>query len=233
MPTARTCELAPGRLFPSEDFGNGWQMSAQADVGYQCEPRKFLPHLEDYESVEVKIDGPHGMLVDPTTLGLPEAIAAKFTPLDTSHCPSLGCCITHAELAVLRDVLREAHLDPSAGIPPGRIGWANQTVWLAADGELATNVETYGLEEAIAPQGDFGEGVRLAECHGDAEAEVEIAFEVEDGAVILDLRNPSDRRQWQDHGREGVDGIFDPGVGLVVFNLECVSRDQYTSGYRR
>lgn len=76
--TRRTHPEAPGRLFPSEEFGGGWSLSAQGDaVGYRCRPAARLDSLESYEAVEVVLYSPDGLL-DPSAIGLPEDVAAKF-----------------------------------------------------------------------------------------------------------------------------------------------------------
>lgn len=74
--TDRTFE---GRLFPAEDFGQGWSLSLQGDkAGYACAPRERLEHLEDYDQLEGVIYGPGDAPVSIADLGLPARTAAKF-----------------------------------------------------------------------------------------------------------------------------------------------------------
>lgn len=74
--TGRTLEE---RLFPAEDFGQGWSLSLQGDkAGYACVPRERLEHLEDYEQLEGVIYGPGDAPVSIADLGLPARTAKKF-----------------------------------------------------------------------------------------------------------------------------------------------------------
>jgi hypothetical protein len=232
-----------GRLFPAEEIGD-WLLSAQADVGYQCSPVAFLPRLEDYDDVEVKIDGPHGLPVDPTTLGLPEGIADKFTPL-SEGAPSLGCHVTLAELDVIRRALLFAGMNPNAGVPRGRFGWPGRTVWHGAAAEDAEAIAETGIDMGASGGGYFGHAFYVADepglawsnyadFSGDEEGGAVVSFDIEEGARILDLRNPVDSEEWMQSGltaklgnpniaahavRAGIDGVYDRSVGgLAIYN---------------
>lgn len=240
-------DIAYGRLFPAEAIGR-WLLSAQADVGYHCDPRTFLPRLEDYNDVEVKIDGPHGLPVDPTTIGLPAAIAAKFTPL-SDGVPSLGLHITQAELAVLRHTLLFAEMNPNAGIPRGRFGWPGRIVWHGTAVDDAQAIIETGVDIGVSDGGYFGHAFYVtddpglarsnyADFSGDEQGGAIVSFGIVDGARILDLRNPIDSDEWMRSGltdmignphiaaravRAGIDGVYDRSMtGLAVYNADVL-----------
>lgn len=106
MPTYRACPLAQGRLFPKEEFGNGWGLSAQADAaGYACRPAAKFETLEEYLSVEVVIYGPQG-LVYPLAIGLTPHIASAFEvtrDAETGEIDyAIGAFISQDDLNIIR-----------------------------------------------------------------------------------------------------------------------------------
>ncbi|WP_315922821.1 hypothetical protein [Mesorhizobium sp. SP-1A] len=116
--TSRTLEN--GRLFPPMIWDHGWSLSIQADkAGYQCSPKKRLDTLEEYETVEVKIDGPHGTTVDPYTMQMPDDVKAKFPVLEIGDGPSIGGNLTWEDVECVKNAILYASLSPNDGAPDG------------------------------------------------------------------------------------------------------------------
>jgi len=251
MPTTRSQPEAEGRLFPAEEIA-GWQISAQADyAGYSCKPRETLPHLEDYEEVEVKLGAPHGLPVDPTTLGLPPEIVAKFRRLSDDDGLHLGHNITQAELRQIRiAVMRAAARDPHAGVPRGIYGWQHQHVFHATSSENGKAILEIGIDQACWHDGPSGRAfyvgaddmtARMLQSRfsDDVAATAVAKFAIKLSGRILDLRNAEDRAAFKASGldqrqddpaisahaiRQGIDGIFDPRQGsLAIFNPTVLS----------
>ena len=245
MSTYRTMAEAPGRLFPARTWDAGWSLSLQADAaGYACAPRRRLDRLEDYAEVEALISGPFPQPVDPTTLGLPEAVAARFTPLEPGGGPALGLNLTWAEVGALIAAIDRACLSPNAGVPPGRIGWAGRDVYHGTDAGSARDILENGVRLDASHKGYLGQGFYVAEEAGLARSNYAefsdegggsvLALTITDGARILDLRNAEDAKIWTGSGlagrvsedgfarlarRAGVDGAYDRSVGgLAIYN---------------
>ena len=125
----KTTREIDGRLFREIEAGP-FTISSQAGRGYQSNPAEDLPHLEDYEAVEVAVFCPgRREPVDPTTLGLPEDLANRFPALTDGYAPSIAGFVPRGDLPRLREALiRAAMASPNAGYPPGRIGWAGRIV---------------------------------------------------------------------------------------------------------
>ncbi|MDW9478828.1 hypothetical protein GOB57_09005 [Sinorhizobium meliloti] len=249
--TARTLE--DGRLFPAMTWDHGWLLSLQADsAGYQCSPKKRLPTLEDYETVEAMIDGPHGTVVDPHTLGLPPEVAAKFQPLEIGGGPSLGARLTWTDVEAVVHAIRMASRYPNNGVPRGAVGWAGRTVFHGTSGEHADDILHNGI---VAGRGDgyFGKAFYAAEHEdlaksnyadfsGDEGGGAVIEVTIQEGARILDMRNADDARELentglmahlgaQDFDRRaralGIDGIYDRSVGgVAIYNARIVSEPE-------
>lgn len=244
MPTCRTEEN--GRLFPLETFGNGWSLSAQADIGYRCLPQQRLPTLEQYDTVEVILRGPEDWPVDPTTLGLPDGLLAKFSAVE-AHCPAIGAHVTQAELAILRRTLMAVMMTtPNAGVPRGAIVWANRTVWHGGSLEAAEDIIANGIDMSRSSGGYFGHAFYVADtcdlarsnyadfAGDDDEPGAVVQFEIIDGAAILDMRNTADQQDWDASGlnawlgrpdfamrarRCGIAGVYDRSVGgLAIYD---------------
>lgn len=245
MDTFRTMSEAPGRLFPARVWDAGWSLSLQADAaGYACAPRRRLDRLEDYAEVEALIAGPFPQPVDPDALGLPEPVAAKFTPLEPGGGPALGLNLTWAEVGAVIRAIDRACLSPNAGVPPGRIGWAGRQVYHGTDAGSARDILENGVRLDASHKGYLGQGFYVAEEAGLARSNYAefsdegggsvLALTIADGARILDLRNEGDAKIWAGSGlagrvpedgfariarRAGVDGVYDRSVGgLAIYN---------------
>jgi hypothetical protein len=145
-----------GRLFPAQEWDTGWQLSLQADkAGYQCAPKDHRDHLEEYDEVEAVIYGPEGMLTDPATLGLPQDLVDKFTPLE-AHTPAIGCNLTWKDVDTLVGALNQAGMSPNAGVPRGILGWAGAELWHGTDSESARDIEAHGIRMEASGRGYFG-----------------------------------------------------------------------------
>lgn len=245
MATRRTID---DRLFEPEYFSGGWSISIQADyAGYQCSPQRRLDTLEQYDAVEVVIYGPEHWAVDPTTMGLPENIAQKFTEVDVG-CPSIGCHITHEELAVIRDVISKVMMHPNAGVPRGNVVWQGADVWHGTGAAAAEDIRDNGIDMSQSNKGYFGQAFYVADNRNLAQsnyadfAEEEgieepgrvVYLYIDDASRILDLRNPVDAEIWSTSGlaskcgqdgfagiavKAGIDGVYDRSVGgLAIYN---------------
>jgi hypothetical protein len=245
MATYRTCEHAPGRLFPSMEWDHGWQLSLQADLsGYGCSPQERFPTLEEYDSVEGKLDGPFGMVVDPATLGLPPSVLAKFTPVGPNM-PAIGRELTWDDVKALENAILRASLNPNAGVPRGVVGWAGRDVFHGCSRESALDILEHGVLMDRSSKGYFGQAYYLAEdedlalsnyaaMEDEGEGSAVLRHEIVEGARILDLRNGEDYAEWQATGladrvgvdgfaalarRKGVAGVYDRSVGgLAIFD---------------
>lgn len=256
MSTFRTMSGAPGRLFPPRTWDTGWALSLQADAaGYACAPRRRLDRLEDYTEVEAMISGPFPQPVDPATLGLPEAVLAKFTRLEPGGGPALGLNLTQDEVGGLVAAIDRACLSPNAGVPPGRIGWSGRDVYHGTDAGSARDILVNGVRLDASHKGYLGQGFYVAEEAGLARSNYAefsdegggsvLAMTIADGARILDLRNAEDAKIWTRLGlsdrvgedgfarlarRFGVDGVYDRAVGgLAIYNpsvLEAIRPDR-------
>lgn len=246
MSTYRTMAEAPGRLFPARSWGAGWSLSLQADAaGYACAPKRRLDRLEDYARVEAKIDGPFPQPVDPSTLGLPAEVAAKFTPLEPGSVVSLGLNLTWEEVRAVKTAIDLACQSPNAGLPPGRVGWAGRDVYHGTDAVSAQDILENGVNLDLSHKGYLGQGFYVAEEEGLARSNYAefadeggagsvLAMTISEGARILDLRNTGDAKIWTVSGiagrvsedgfariarRAGVDGVYDRSVGgLAIYN---------------
>lgn len=240
--TTRTIE---GRLFPSITWDHGWSLSIQADKGgYACSPKLRLDNLEDYETVEVKIDGPFPQAVDVSTLELPDEIVAKFASIE-GGAPCIGHNLNWDEVEKLKTAIVRASLRPNAGIPRGYIGWSGVDVYHGTSVEYAEDIEQNGIAVWKSGGGYFGHAFYVAEerelavsnyaeFSGDDEGGAVLTFIIEEDARILDLRNEIDSQIWQDSGLNadlgnpnlphrarnlGIDGVYDRSVGgLAIFN---------------
>lgn len=245
MSTYRTMAEAPGRLFPARTWDAGWSLSIQADVaGYACAPRRRLERLEDYEEVEVMLSGPFDQPVDPTEIGLPERVAAKFTPLEPDSVVSLGLNLTWAEVRAVEGAIDLACQNPNAGVPQGRVGWAGREVFHGTDETSARDILENGVNLDASQKGYLGQGFYVAEEEGLARSNYAefaeegggcvLAMTISEEARILDLRNMKDAKIWTGSGlaghvsedgfarlarRAGVDGVYDRSVGgLAIYN---------------
>jgi len=246
MPTFRTHEEAPGRLFPSLTWDNGWSLSLQADAaGYACTPRARLETLEDYEAVEGVIYGPFAQCVDPRMLGLPRRVVAKFTPLEDGFSPAIGQNLTRSDIEAITACLILAGMNPNAGVPRGAIGWAGRDIWHGTSEEAAEDILENGIDMAASARGYFGEAFYAADERALASSNYAgfsedegpgavLAMTIAPGARILDLRNSADFTAWNASGlparlgerglarlarRAGVDGVYDRSVGgLAIYN---------------
>lgn len=246
--TTRTEE--GGRLFPPMTWDHGWLLSLQADsAGYQCSPKARLDVLEDYETVEAKIEGPHGTVVDPHTMELPPRVAAKFPHLRVGGGPSLGAELTWSDVEAVVHAIRMAGQHPNSGVPRGVVGWAGRTVFHGTADEHATDILDNGV---VAGRGDgyFGRAFyaaedgalaksNYAEFSGDETGGTVLEVTIEEGARILDLRNDEDYQAWNASGlpnflgspdfdrrarRCGIDGVYDRSVGgLAIYNVAAIS----------
>lgn len=255
MSTFRTVKDALGRLFPAQEWDAGWSLSLQADgAGYACAPRRRLDRLEDYAQVEAMISGPIAQPVDPSTLGLPDEVAAKFTPLEPGDVVALGCHLTWSDIAELRSAIDRACLNPNAGVPPGRIGWAGRDVFHGTDEASAQDILDHGVNLDASQKGYLGQGFYVADeadlaRSNYAEFSEEgvgavLTMTISEGARVLDLRHTGDAKIWTETGlaahvsrdgfariarRAGVDGVYDRSVGgLAIYNpgvLEGVRLD--------
>lgn len=246
--TERTHDGAPGRLFPPITWDAGWSLSLQADkAGYACHPRALLAALEDYEAVEAVIHGPFAGPVDPTALGLPAELAAKFSPLEPGDVISIGSLLTRDDIACLRAAIDAACLNPNAGVPKGEIGWEGRQVFHGTSVDAAEDILANGIQMGSSSGGYFGEGFYVADEEALARESYAdfsdgpgavLAFSIESGARILDLRNMDDARRWSTSGltdsigrpgfsgfarRAGIDGVYDRSMGgLAIFNARAL-----------
>lgn len=245
--TARTYDLAPGRLFAPLVWDTGWSLSLQADhAGYACAPRARLAHLEAYREVEAMIAGPFPEPVDPATLGLPANLAAKFTPPEPG-CPALGKNITWEEVEAIKQAIVQASLFPNAGIPRGRIGWPGRRLWHGTTQDAAKDILSYGISLGASTGGTFGHAFYAADTP-DLARKVYAAAAEEPGAVlmmsirddarVLDLRNSEDAALWTasrlasrlgapDLPRwaraAGIDAVHDRAIGgLAIYNPDIL-----------
>jgi hypothetical protein len=244
MPTTRTLE--DGRLFPPLTWDHGWTLSLQADkAGYACSPRERLPHLEDYDSVEARLEGPFPHPVDPATLGLPEAVLAKFSPLEGNGA-SLGSFLTRDDVEAVKAAILQASLNPNAGVPRGRFGWSGRTVYHGTSVSGAEAIRVGGVDMAASSGGYFGHGFYVTDdldlalsnyagFNDEDDAGAVVEFVLADDAPILDLRNAEDAKAWTDSGLDGflgrrelparargngIAGVYDRSMGgLVVFDV--------------
>jgi hypothetical protein len=247
--TKRTEE--DGRLFPSIKWDHGWSLSIQADkYGYQCSPKRKLDTLEDYETVEVKIDGPHGTYVDPHTMQLLPHVLDKFPKLTSDSGPSIGGNLTWDDVDVVKQAILLASLSPNDGVPSGAIGWSCREVYHGTSNENAEDILNYGIKPSIGT-GYFGrafyvaDDVELAisnyaEFSDDENGGAVIVTTIKEGALILDLRNHKDNQKWIESGlvsiigrddfdlqarKRGIDGVYDRSVGgLAIFNAAILTK---------
>lgn len=241
-------------------WDHGWMLSIQADkAGYQCSPKKRLETLEEYDTVEVKIDGPHGMVVDPHTMEFPIEVAAKFPHLETGGGPSIGGNLTWTDVEAVIDAIRKASFRPNAGVPRGIVGWAGRTVYHGTsmeDGEaiMANGIDVrhgdgyFGRAFYVAEERELAAS-NYAEFSGDEDGGAILEVMIEEGARILDLRNEEDSTTWINSGlvellgtpdfdqkarRKGIDGIYDRSVGgLAIYNASVVSEPHMASARER
>jgi len=245
MNTFRTMNEAPGRLFPPRVWDTGWSLSLQADkAGYACSPRRRFDRLEDYDTVEAMISGPFAQPVDVFTLGLPEDVAAKFTPLTDGWSVPLGLNLTRDDVAAIHAAIDLACLNPNAGIPRGVVGWPGRDVFHGTGSEAANDILTNGVDMSVCGKGYLGQGFYVAEeadlawsNYADFSDEGEgavLAMTIRASARILDLRNATDAKNWTDSGlerrvgqdgfaalarRAGIDGVYDRSVGgIAIYN---------------
>lgn len=237
------------RLFPAKTWDHGWSLSLQGDKhGYRCEPGEHLQFLEDYASLEVVIYGPFGMEVDPTTMGIPEHVVAKFTPLE-GHGPSLGCRLTWSDIAEVEAAILKASLNPNAGVPRGVIGWIWKEVFHGTSVEGADRIMEIGIDLSASAGGYFGEAFYVADDENLARSNyadfaeddvpgVVLKFSINEGAKILDLRNAADNEEWINSGllpdmgkrgfarmatAKGVAGVYDRSVGgLAIYDRNAL-----------
>lgn len=237
-------------------WDHGWLMSIQADkAGYQCSPKERLDALEDYETVEAKIDGPHGTVVDPHTMDLPAEVAAKFPHLTVGGGPSIGGNLTWSDIEAVAHAIRMASRYLNNGVPSGSIGWAGRTVYHGTTGENADDIIDNGI---VAARGDgyFGRAFyaaedealatsNYAEFSGDASGGTVIEVTIEEGARIFDMRNADDAAALDKSGLMrhlgsadfdrraralGIDGIYDRSVGgVAIYNPGRLSEPMISS----
>lgn len=234
-----------GRLFPPMEWDHGWSLSIQADKhGYQCSPKRKLDALEEYDTVEVKIDGPHDTYVDPHTMQIPPYVLEKFPKLTVGNGPSIGANLTWDDVEAVKRAILLASLSPNDGVPNGTVGWASRDVFHGTSNESADDILNHGINPS-AGTGYFGrafyvaDDVELAisnyaEFSGDEDGGTVIATTIQEGAFILDLRNEADNQKWIESGlpsiigrndfdlqarKRGIDGVYDRSVGgLAIFN---------------
>ncbi|MCE6959583.1 hypothetical protein LAZ40_11000 [Cereibacter sphaeroides] len=246
MVTLRTCEGAEGRLFPPLTWDAGWSLSLQADAaGYACTPRKSYASLEEYETVEGVITGPFPQPVDPAALNLPPKVAEKFTPLDAASGPSIGRFLTRGDVEILRLAIDQACLNPNAGVPCGRIGWAGRDLWHGTSRASAQDILESGVDLSRCEKGYFGKAFYMADEPGLARSSYAgfsedgadgavVAATLSDEARILDLRNAIDAETWTRSGladrlgddglpflarQKGIDGVYDRSFGgVAIYN---------------
>lgn len=242
--TRRTVE---SRLFPAWETDMGWSLSAQADrAGYACSPRERLDRLEDYRTVEVAIFKEGLRVVDPAGLDLPAGILAKFEPPGAGG-PAIGAHLTGEEVAEVRQALLRAGMSPNAGVPRGSLGWEGATLWHGTDRDSAEDISANGIRMEASSRGYFGPAFYAADDRSLAVSNYADAFDEEPGAVIriefnegariLDLRNPSDAEEWapwsgrvSDPGfdrlmrRAGIDAVYDRSMGgLAIYRADAVT----------
>jgi hypothetical protein len=197
MPTERTIE---GRLFPHDVIGP-FRLSAQGGKGYQSWPRADLPHLEDYDAVEVGIFSDCPEPIDPSTLGLPTDLAELFPPIGKVS-PSLAGNVTRSKLARLRTALAAAATVPGAGLPNGTLCWADRKAYLVVDAAVAAYVATHGLDADACTDGAFGRAIYLSPERpagaGEPDGMPCIVVELSESPWIFDLRNPAEAKVWGD-----------------------------------
>lgn len=235
--------LEDGRLFPSLPIGGGWEISAQADrMGYGCAPRARLPHLTEYDEVEVLIVGPLP-IVDPHNLDLPEDLAGHFPSLQEGT-PSIARNFPVARLGELQDaILNGAMRNPNLGIPPGSIGWSGAKVFHGTGRSAAEQIAEDGIRMSASGGGYYGRAFYVADDEalarsnyagftGEDDGGAVLSFAIKDGSGILDQRNAADARAWMESGLStadpdlpakaralGIDGIYDRAVGgIAIFN---------------
>ncbi len=246
--TSRTEE--GGRLFPAIEWDHGWLLSPQADrSGYRCSPQERLDRLEDYMTVEAKIDGPHGRVVDPRTMDMPAAVAEKFGELDTAGGACIGGHLTWDDVEAVKAAILMASMNPNAGVPRGVYGWSAATVYHGSSMEGAEDILENGIDVGRG-DGYFGRAFYVAEeeelarsnyadFSGCDDGGAVVAFNVAEGARILDLRNAEDDDEWMRSGlpgllgnrsfdaearRRGIDGVYDRSVGgLAIYNPRILS----------
>lgn len=234
-----------GRLFPSIKWDHGWFLSIQADKhGYQCSPKRNLYVLEEYDTVEAKIDGPHGTYVDPHTMQIPPHVLEKFSKLTIDSGPSIGAHLTWSDIEAVKQGILLASLSPNDGVPSGTVGWANRDVFHGTSDESADDILNHGINPSVGT-GYFGRAFYVAddvglaisnyaEFSGDEDGGTVIATTIQEGAFILDLRNEADNQKWTESGlpsiigrndfdlqarKRGIDGVYDRSVGgLAIFN---------------
>lgn len=238
-----------GRLFTPLRMqsceGEEWTISAQgAKAGYDCLPRADLPRLGDYQEVEVCISSPWGVAPSLGSLGLPEALAAKF-PAGDPGTPVIGR-LTLAELGQLAGAMLTAVAsNPNAGYPKGTHLWPGRQVFHGTDIEAAEDIARNGINLDMSTKGYFGQAFYMAEdcelaqsnyadAHGGDGAV--ISARIVEGARILDLRNADDHRAWlaiaEHRGsdgfaalarRAGVDGVHDRSFGgIAIYNARVL-----------
>ena len=247
MVTRRTAKDVEGRLFPHEEFPNGWALSLQADnLGYACSPKERLDVLEDYATVEARITGPFPHEVDPRTIGLPAEVAEKFTDIYESGV-ALGLNMTWADVEALRKAILMTGMAPNAGIPKGVVGWSGRKVWHGASQADAEAIMQDGIDVSRSSGGYFGHAFYVADEEdlarsnyadfSDDEGAV-LEFCIEDGARILDMRNADDAEAWSRSGlsqwmgnpvlpekarKLGIQGVYDRSVGgLAIFDVAAL-----------
>ena len=234
-----------GRLFPPVIWDHGWSLSIQADKhGYQCSPKRKLDVLEEYITVEVKIDGPHGTYVDPHTMQIQPHVLKKFLKLTIDSGPSIGANLTWDDVEAVKQAILLASLSPNDGVPNGTVGWASREVFHGTSTDSADDILNHGITPS-AGTGYFGrafyvaDDVELAisnyaEFSGDEDGGAVIVTTIQEGAFILDLRNKADYQKWMESGlpsiigrndfdlqarKRGIDGVYDRSVGgLAIFN---------------
>jgi len=261
----RTQPGAEGRLFPLETWDHGFSLSLQADrSGYQCWPQERLDTLEAYDEVEAVIYRKGFEVVDPVWMDLPGEVLAKFTLVESGGV-AVGCRLTKDDVEAVRQAILQASLNPNAGIPVGRIGWSSRRVYHGTSESSARDIEINGIGVDRSHGGYFGHAFYVAEdealarsnyaefTDGDEEPAV-LEFVIEDGARILDMRNPEDAASWSASKAslmlghpdmaftavaEGIQGVYDRSVGgLAIFDPKALSvlgrvHDHDVNGYSR
>lgn len=240
-PTTRSVD---GRLFGVREKAGGWYLSIQADkAGYGCDPRADLPHLEDYNEVEVRIGGPFEGPIGYRELGLPQEIVGKFA--------EDGCArnLTWDEVNLIEDILAIAAEDPHAGVPRGRAGWSRRDVWHGTDEDAAADILANGPQ---TENGKTGQGrcfhafpdQDAAEAGGDVTTVV--TCYLDEAVNILDLRNAEDAAEWDPWSgktedpnfdrlmrRAGIDGVYDPDSGCLSVYKTAIVNPSFTSRSKR
>lgn len=239
-PETRTPRSLDGRLFPAREWDTGWALSIQADAaGYGCSPRDRLDCIEDYDEVEARIRAPFVEPVDHGQLGLDPDLAAKFDEWGN------GRNLTWKDVDALSTALMMAGMNPNAGIPRGTIGWSGREIFHGTDLEAAEDIRDHGIRMEASSLGYFGRAFYAADNPDLARASYAemsdgdpaiLRLVIDEGARVLDLRNPLDSAEWAPWAdrigyedfdrmmrRAGIDGVYDRSVGgLAIYNPKAV-----------